>query len=294
VPEGAPLLIGGIEVYLAEAHNESDSVADAVAESFRGMTVLVSLSPDETDRQTLWTLRHALAFGRTDHWTGTDWSDRLAERVAAGRPMLTTAVIYAGYGDVVVAETVQSAVDGLRRSVGTSLALVLVADNNAERLGALVDFDAGVSGVHGTHGDTARSVFLSLCAFIAPQTLNGIDLALLPFDRRRSTQLGLARAISLRHSAGRLVWHSEADEECVTKASCVVGSPRAWEWTWSEVARFRRTVRKSTLGAQVTFVADKAFAPCGPGSDAAFDRFSVVATTVAAHGVFHGVHLNPW
>src|SRR4051812_23370330 len=103
MPDGPPPLIGGVEVYLVEAHKVSDDAVGAVAESFRGLTVLVSFAADETDRRTLWTLRHALAFGLTVRWTGTDWPNQLAERVETGRPTLTTAVVYVGNSAVVVA-----------------------------------------------------------------------------------------------------------------------------------------------------------------------------------------------
>lgn len=182
----SPMLQGGIELYLAECHHvfdDSRALPSSGTREFRGMTVLVSFSSHAADRAALRPLLHALTFARccTAVFGAGDWPQRLIERLSATRPDFVAATIHVSNKSRVVAETLQLAVDALRRCFANALAVVVVVSAPDRRLLAVEGASGFVRGPRDTTGATARSTFLMLSALMAPRTLNGIDVAdLLP------------------------------------------------------------------------------------------------------------------
>ena len=111
--------------------------------------------------------------------------------------MTCVAAIYAGSGGRSDAETVQAAVDSLQQCFGASLgALLVVADTSSHQLSRVTGVSGSVVGASGTDAETVRSVFLCLAMFMAPKTLNAIDLFFLkPVFGTANSPTVLAEAI---------------------------------------------------------------------------------------------------
>ena len=266
IPEGPQPPIEGVEVYLTESHNVLNGGVDEAPTSYRGMTVLVSFSADEYDWRALWPIRHALAFGQTSHWTGTGWPDRLAERVSAGLPQFATAVVFVGTNADVVAETVQSAIDALHGQFASALAAVIVVSESCGGLASLRGVTGFVRGAGTTSGETARQVFLCLSVFLAPETLNGIDMVdFLPVLGPANAPTVVAEALWIREGKGHLVYPSSVDQQAIASAGWIVAMPfvRGGGWGWSELSRLQRALRETTDGSatSITFATNNAVAP---------------------------------
>lgn len=98
--------------------------------------------------------------------------------------------------------------------------------------------------------------------FMAPKTLNGIDLFFLkPVFGTADSPTVLAEAIWLRDSEGRLVFVTAADAQAVRCAPHVVAFPLIdGRWSWSELRRFCEAVRGQFVepASKVYFAADGA------------------------------------
>ena len=264
MPEGPPPLVGGVDVYFSESHNVLTGGVDEDSTSFRGISLLVSFSDYESDRRALWTLRHALAFGRTTHWSGADWPDRLYERVAAGQPQFATAVVFVGSGESLVSETVQSAITSIRMQLPSCLAAVLVVSDRCDRLQELTGATGFVRGVRVTTGDTARQVFLALSVFLAPEALNGIDiLDLSPAMGTAVAPSVLAQALWFREGDDSLAYPTGADKHAVATARSVLAVPFIRGWGWSELRRFHGAVRQDATKCRspIVFATNNALLP---------------------------------
>lgn len=274
-PPPLPPMVDGVEFYVTECENvdvPSLTPFGDPFDPFRACTVLVSFAASEAERAALLPLRHALAFGQTSSAVcdGAEWlqklSKRLSERLKAADHGLVTAVIYAGSGGDSDAETVQAAADALRQCFGASLAVLLVVTgDSAHQLSRVTGVSGFVVGASGTNAETARSVFLCLAMFMAPKTLNGIDLFFLePVFGTATEPTVLVNAIWLRDGEGRLVFASAADAQAVHCAGQVVAFPLIdGPWSWSELRRFCEAVRGEAVepATKIYFAADGAIAP---------------------------------
>jgi hypothetical protein len=167
-PDGPGLMLDGVELYVTEAHHDSGSAGEGPSHSFRGLHLLISFAADEAERRRLWPVQTALAFGRTTHWTGADWPQRLATLTAASRPDFALAVVYAGAGERVVAQTVQGSIAELQRQLGPALAAVVVVAEVGAWTAELQGVTGFVRGASPTSSETARQVYLALSVFLAP------------------------------------------------------------------------------------------------------------------------------
>ena len=176
----------GVEFYVTECENVdapfSTQFGD-LTEPFRACTVLVSFAKSDAERAALWPLHHALAFGHTSSSVcdGAEWLQKLPkqllERLKLTGHDMVVAAIYAGSSGDSDAEAVQAAVDSLQQCFRASLSsLLVVADTSSHQLSRVTGVSGFVVGASGTNAGTARSVFLCLAMFSAPETLTDIDL----------------------------------------------------------------------------------------------------------------------
>ena len=253
-----------VEVYAAECRNRMPSQPgdpDATEDDFRAAAVLVALSASEADRLTLWPLRHGLSFARCTVIGGAEWPERLAETVADKAPEFVTAVVYVGSDTELVVETVQSAIDALHRQFGSVLAAVVTVAADSERFTMIAGATGFVRGATVTTAETALHMFLVLSTFMAPESLNGIDMVdLLPILGPAEAPTVLAVAMWLRAGDGRLVCTSLQDEQAVATAQRIVAAPLIHAWGWDSVRRFRLALRSvaSAASSQVVFATNGA------------------------------------
>lgn len=257
-------LAEGPDVYIAECHHVQPAGDDCEAEHFRAMAVLVSVSADSADRMGLWPLRNVVAFARCTAIVGSEWSERLAERIATLQPVFATAVVFVGSDASEVAETVQKVIDTLHQLLGSTLALVVVASSSTEHFASLDGVSGFVRGVEVTNGETARQVFLALSTLIAPEALGGIDMIdLLPALGTAGFPSLIAEALWFREGGGSLVYHIGADKHAVANARRVVAVPFIRGLDWSELRRFHGAVRQDATACRspIVFATDNALMP---------------------------------
>jgi hypothetical protein len=277
VPDSLPPIPDGVEFYICECHNVLEHAAadrgDA-AVSFRAATVLVGFLPNSAERAAFAPLRSALSFGRvtSDVCDGSDWLQKLSKRLLASLEPASldsvTVTLCVGSSvsvDPLVSETVQTIVDLLSGTFGEKLALTMLVSTTEHHFASLRGIDGFVTGVKGRNAETARSMFLCLAMFLAPNTLNGLDLidlkeGLGTIDRPAV----LADAIWMRSGEGRILFATPEDQAIARTADFAVAVPLAnCEWGWTELRRLRLAVDATTPEARgrVTLAANGALAP---------------------------------
>lgn len=266
----APVLLGpmqdGIELYWAESRYRTlnwrvapGSGADGgAADVFVGLTMLLNFSTNVRDREAMAPLRHSLAFAEcaTAVFGGSEWPQRLAERLATARPSFVTAAIYVDTADAVVAETVQRGVDAVHHAFGERVAAVVVVSETGSCWSALHGVSGFIRGCRATTGETARQAFLMLAMLTAPNTLNGIDFEdLRPVLGSAASPVVLAEAVWLREGSGQLIPVAEVDARHMAGAKRVVATVFVHDFTWAEMSRFmsRLLVQRPDADSSILF-----------------------------------------
>jgi hypothetical protein len=249
VPDRPTLMNSGAEVHLVECHNMFGGICIGVDPrelGLRGVALLVNLSTDEADRAALWSIRHALSFGRCSSavFGGIDWPDRLAKRLKATEPQFVAAVIFTGCNADVAAETVQLVVDLLRDAFGDALGVLVVVSPTTADFVELRGVTGFIRGAQATTGETARQVFLALSVLLAPKTLNAIDVEhLLAVLGPASAPTVLAEALWLRDGGGRLIVAGNADRMALRASTQVIAVPLVQAMQLDELRRFHAALR---------------------------------------------------
>jgi len=265
-PTGLPPMPSGVEFFVVECENATPIGDDTQPEpAFRACTVLVSFATDAAERAQFRPLLTALSFGHasSDVCSGEDRLQKLPERLlacleSAGHDLVTVAV-YVGSSAAVAAETVQPAVDALRRCFGMSLTALVVVATTTHQFASLRGVDGFVCGVHATSAETARDVFLLLSTLTAPRHLTGIDvLDLLPVLGSAQAPSRIAQGFWFREGDGRLVFATQADRHRVQGAARVLAVSLVHSLQWSEMHRLHRAVRAEAVTASACIL----FAPC--------------------------------
>lgn len=265
-PAGPSPMPSGVEFFVVECENAAPAGDEVQPEpAFRACTVLVSFVTDAAERAQFRPLVTALSFGRasSDVCSGEDWLQklpkRLLERLKAASHDLVTVAICIGSSAALAAETVQPAVDALRRCFGSSLAALVVVATTTHQFASLRGVDGFVCGVHATSAETARDLFLLLSTLTAPRHLMGIDvLDLLPALGSAHAPSRIARAFWFQEGEGRLIFATKADEQCVKGASRVLALSLVPSLQWPEMHRLHRAVRAEAVTASACIL----FAPC--------------------------------
>jgi hypothetical protein len=200
----------------------------------------------------LWSLRHALSFAQCSSavFGGTDWPERLHERLKLLEAEFVNVVVFVGLQNDVVAETVQAAVDTLRASFGSKLRLVVVVSAATDKLTTLSGVSGFVRGAQATSGETAQHVFVVLAMLMVPKTLNCMDVEdLAPVFGSANSPAILCEGVWLRSGEGPPMFLSDEDERAVRGAQYVVMTLFAAGLRLSEVRHVCNSAREIASSA---------------------------------------------